>query len=66
MKLLDNIQRDAMDSSGGSYDRKDKINFILNDINELNEDELLEFYEKFQCEFKVIIRKEKLKNLNEQ
>jgi hypothetical protein len=57
------IQRDIVDWGGGGRSKKQIINDILSDIDKLNDEEKLEFFEKFQQEYKVEIRKEKLKKI---
>jgi hypothetical protein len=46
--------------------KRDIIKDVLEDLKELSDDELLEFYEKFQAEFKVVIRKEKLNSIKDE
>lgn len=43
--------------------KKDIINEVLLNLKNLDKDDFLNFFEEFKEEYKVIIRKEKLKQL---
>ena len=59
-------QRDVYGGWTSGDSKRDIIKDVLEDLSNLSEDELLEFYEKFQDEFKVVIRKEKLNSIKDE
>jgi hypothetical protein len=61
--MKQSTQRDMGYDGGWGDPDSDPIRDILYDISNLDVEDFQDFYEKFQDQFKVIIRKEKLISL---